>query len=141
MNDTHNRSNTNALPAEYQKPAHVEPGTLLWGKFPTHDKGPQWHPAIVLRVSKCSQRTVITAALGSSRRVREDHDPSELVCFSNEEDFVHTGLSSDTRFNMGGLRFTFDLGSHQEKVLGEITQEKTPTLYRRLILACRSTSL
>jgi hypothetical protein len=131
----------NSTTTPVQPPVAIEPGMLVWGYFPTHDRGHQWHPAIILRVTKCSQRTVITAALGTSRRVREDHDPSELVCFSSEADFVHTGLSSDTRFNMGGLRFNFDLGTCQEKVLGEINEIDTPTLYRRLILACRSTSL
>lgn len=119
----------------------IEPGMILWGHWPSHDKGLMWHPAIVLRVEKCNQRTIVTAALGTSRRVCEDHAPTELVCYSDEPEFQRTGLRTDTRFNMAGLRFQFRPGTCKETIVGAIDEIGTPTLYRRLILACQSTRL
>jgi hypothetical protein len=123
-------------------PRQLEPGMILWGRFPTHDRGEQWHPAIILRVTRDQQRTVVTATLGTSRRVDEAHGPSEFACFSDEAEFQLTGLEASTRFNMGGgLRFKFLAGTKQEKVIGEISEDFTPTLYRRLVLACSSATL
>lgn len=120
----------------------LEPGQVIWGLFPTHDKGDQWHPAMILRVEKCTTRTVVTAVLGTSRRIDENPDPAAFIVYDDEDEFQFTGLERATRFNMGwGLRFRFIPGTRKETVIGEISEQFTPKLYRRLIAACSSATL
>lgn len=139
MNDQA-RCNCSQKPNENQPP-RLEPGMITWGLYPTHDKGLKWHPALILRVVKDSQSTVVTAVLGTSQRVEEESSPSALPCFSDDSEFHHTGLRTSTRFNMDGLRFKFRPGTCKEAVIGVISEELTPNLFRRLILACKSTAL
>lgn len=111
----------------------MEPGDLLWGKFLTHDRGIQSHPALVIRVDdEIGERSLITVVLGSSKHVSlSGHPPTEFVIMKDDVGFSKTGLRESTRFDLRfGYRQSFRVGELKAFPIG--TVRCTPSLIKRL---------
>lgn len=101
----------------------VSPGDIVFGLFPTHDRGDQWHPALVVEVDDRPDGQVFRAVLGSSRRVSLDgHAAAEFVIMDDDAGFTQTGLHKPTRFNLNGLLFSVRPGMKFKRI-GTITSD------------------
>lgn len=98
----------------------VSPGDIVFGLFPTHDRGAQWHPALVIEVDERPDGLIFRAVLGTSRGVYQKHKASEFVVMDGDDGFAQTGLNRSTRFCLDGLRFTVRPGVKFRRI-GTIT--------------------
>lgn len=93
-------SNNNNGPTQFHPLPAV--GSIVWVKFPytVGQPGPYARPAIVKEVSPAYHR--VKLVFGTSQKT-ENLYPTEFVVKKTDPDFLQTGLSYDTKFDVSRI--------------------------------------